>query len=508
MGGNNSKDELNKDLKNIGEEANKKNPDTLESGNILIYLNDFISLNALKNPENDYKIIKIIYKGEFSDIKLVENKISQNKGIMKTIHKSKNFSKRDEEFLYNELKILTSLVHPNIINIFDIYSNENEFSYITELCNNGDLLQELMNNGAYDEKSASYIMYQIFSAVNYYHKKNIINRRLSLDNILISEKRNNLPTIKMSSFGTSILAEKSPIQIQKIENKYYIAPEVIKKSYNEKCDIWSCGVIMYFLLSARPPFGGEDNDEIERRILSGKYDLISPPFDRLSKNCIDLLKNLLDLRVNKRLTAEKALNHPWFKENESKLLFYQINDESIIEKLIDNLKNYKNSSILQKISMAYLIHNFPQMKDVINAAKLFNKIDENNDCKINQQELLEGLKIKYNSIVKQDDVEQIFKNIDLNGNGYIDYEEFVSAAVNKKKFMNKNVLMVAFKYFDKNNSGDITFDEIEKLFKDSVKDKNEVHESLQKIMKDADINIDGKITFDEFVLIMKKLIQN
>ena len=346
-----------------------------------------------------------------------------------------------------------------------------------------------MNNGAYDEKSASYIMYQIFSAVNYYHKKNIINRRLSLDNILISEKRNNLPTIKMSSFGTSILAEKNPIQIQKIENTYYIAPEVIKKSYNEKCDIWSCGVIMYFLLSARPPFGGEDNDEIERRILSGKYDLISPPFDRLSKNCIDLLKNLLDLRVNKRLTAEKALNHPWFKENESKLLFYQINDESIIEKLIDNLKNYKNSSILQKISMAYLIHNFPQMKDVINAAKLFNKIDENNDCKINQQELLEGLKIKYNSIVKQDDVEQIFKNIDLNGNGYIDYEEFVSAAVNKKKFMNKNVLMVAFKYFDKNNSGDITFDEIEKLFKDSVKDKNEVHESLQKIMKDADINI-------------------
>ena len=506
MGSKNSKDEVNKDLQKLGKEQNAKNPESLESGNVLIYLNDFIYINSNSEPEKDYKILELISKGEFSDINLVENNLSGNKGIMKTIQKSKNLTPIEEKFLQNDLKMLSSLDHPNIINVFNFYSNENSYSYITEYCHYGDLFQELLNNGAYDEKAAAYIMYQIFSAVNYFHKKKIINRSLSLENILISEKRNNLPTVKLSYFGKSVLAEKDAIQNQEMVNSYYNAPEIIKKFYNEKCDIWSCGVIMYFLLSARPPFGGENNEEIEEKILSGKYDLNTHPFDKLSKNCLDLLSNLLCLRAYRRLSAEQALNHPWFQDNKSKLLFHQINDENIIDKLILNLKNYKNTSILHKISMAYLIHSYPQMKDVINASKLFNKIDEDDDCKINEKELLEGLKIKYNTIVKKEDVKQIFSNIDLNNNGCIDYEEFVSAAVNKKKFINKNVLMIAFKFFDKNNSGEITIDEIERMFKESVVDKKKVHESLQKITKDLDLNVDGKITFEEFVTVMKKII--
>lgn len=176
------------------------------------------------------------------------------------------------------------------------------------------------------------------------------------------------------------------------------------------------------------------------------------------------------------------MNHPWFKDNNSKLYYHHLKDESIINNLLDNLKNYQNITILQKISMAYLIHNYPQMKDVINASKLFNKIDEDDDCIINKKELLEGLKTKYNTNIKEEDVEQIFKNIDFNNNGHIDYEEFVAAAVNKRKFMNKNVLMLAFNFFDKNNSGEITFDEIEEVFKSSVVDKSKIHESFEKII--------------------------
>ena len=197
MGSKNSKKEVNKDMQKLGKEANSQNPYSLESGNILIYLNDLITINPSTNPENDYIIINFITKGKFSDINLVENKISGNKGIMKTIHKSHNLTDVEEKFLQNDLKMLSSLDHPNIINVFNFYSNENSYSYITEYCHYGDLFQELLNNGAYDEKAAAYIMYQIFSAVNYFHKKKIINRSLSLENILISEKRNNLPTVKL-----------------------------------------------------------------------------------------------------------------------------------------------------------------------------------------------------------------------------------------------------------------------------------------------------------------------
>ena len=101
---------------------------------------------------------------------------------MKTLHKAKYFSDNDEQFLKNELKALTSLDHPNIINIFSFYSNENSYSYITELCSYGDLYEELLNNGIYNEKTTAYIMYQIFSAVNYYHKRKIPSNNFSLIN--------------------------------------------------------------------------------------------------------------------------------------------------------------------------------------------------------------------------------------------------------------------------------------------------------------------------------------
>ena len=74
---------------------------------------------------------------------------------------------------------------------------------------------------------------------------------------------------------------------------------------------------MYILLSARPPFGGEDDNHIMKRVADGKYDIESPPFNKLSKNCLDLIKRLLTMDPNVRISAEQALNHPWFKDNKS-----------------------------------------------------------------------------------------------------------------------------------------------------------------------------------------------
>jgi calcium-dependent protein kinase len=243
------------------------------------------------------------------------------------------------------------------------------------------------------------------------------------------------------------------------------------------------------------------------RVATGKYDLQSNPFNKVSKNCIDLIQKLLIMDPKKRITAQEALAHPWFKENRSKELFNQIKDESTLKKLLANLKAYKRDSIIQETALAYLVHNFPQMKDVINACKLFNQIDVNGDGKINKAELLKGLQSKIKSDTLEEDVEQIYKNIDMDNNGYIEYEEFVRAAVSKERFINENVLKFAFRYFDKDGSGEITFDEIEDIFKESVTDKSKVHESLKKIVDEVDTNGDGIISFSEFSAIMKKMLK-
>jgi calcium-dependent protein kinase len=133
-------------------------------------------------------------------------------------------------------------------------------------------------------------------------------------------------------------------------------------------------------------------------------------------------------------------------------------------------------------------------------------MDVSGDGKINQKELLKGLQSKINSDTLEKDVEMIFKNIDGDNNGYIEYEEFVRAAVDKESFLEENVLRFAFRYFDKDNSGEICYDEIKEVFEESVSDKCKVEQALTKIIKEVDVNGDGRISFEEFSWIMRKLL--
>ena len=425
------------------------------------------------------------------------------------IIKKKTHSEKDEKEIRNEINILKTMDHPNIVKIFEFYSNKDSYNIIMEYCKGGKLVSEIRNYAPFDEKYTAYVMYQIFSAINYCHNMNIIHRDLKPESILIvnKNKSNNYPNIKISDFGMSTVVEKNTVQNKIVGTIYYVAPEVINKKYNGKCDIWSCGVIMYVLLTKKPPFGGDMPDEIIDNIQKGSYDLNSPTFDKISKSAIDLIQKLLNKDIEKRISAQEALNHPWFKEQKSRELYNEILDQKILQKLLDNLKKYKKTSIIQETALAYLVHNFPQMKDVINACKLFNQIDINGDGKINKQELLKGLQSKMKSPTLEKDVDQIYKNIDMDNNGYIEYEEFVRAAVSKEKFLNENVLRYAFRYFDKDGSGEITFDEIEDVFKQSITDKDNVHDSLKKIISEVDANGDGVIDFNEFTYIMKKMLK-
>ena len=498
----------NRDLQEIGKKANQENPNEFVSSSTINLTNDIIVSQSKADPGLDYKKLNFLGEGSFAAVYRVQNRITDAVRAMKVINKSSTCSAEDDKEIFNEINILRTMDHPNILKIFEFYSNRESYSIVTELCSGGELFQEIVDKGPFTETYSAYVMYQIFSAINYCHKMNIIHRDLKPENILIVDRdKNNYPRIKICDFGTSKMVEKGAVQKKLVGSSYYIAPEVLKKRYNEKCDIWSCGVILYILLSARPPFGGDSDSEIMERVALGKYDIESKPFNKISKSAIDLIQKLLLMDVNKRISAEDALNHPWFKENKAKELYNQIKDENTLKKLINNLKNYKSDSVIQETALAYLVHNFPQMKDVVNACKLFNQIDTSGDGKITQAELLKGLQKKIKSDTLEEDVSKIYKNIDMDNNGYIEYEEFVRAAVSKERFLSENILKYAFRYFDKDGSGEITFDEIEEVFKQSIADKNKVHESLKKIVSEVDINGDGVISFDEFSIVMKKMLK-
>ena len=473
---------------------------------------NLLTSGGTNNTFYDYHKIKLLGQGSFGTVYLVKNKKLNNYFAMKIIEKSSNDEEKEDE-IKNEINILRKLDHPNILKINDFFSTKNEYFLITEFCPEGELFYEIKNFAPFDEALAGWYMKQILSAVNYCHKSKIIHRDLKPENILIYQRnKKGFNSIKIIDFGTAILFNKKDKNLA--GSIYYLAPEIISKNrkYTEKCDIWSCGIIMYILLTGKPPFNGDSDEEILKKILQNHLDLEKYPWSVISLKAKDLIKKLLEIDTKKRITAEEALNHEWFKckqvnTQETSGLFKVKNPDL----LLNNLINYRTDNPLRCAVLAYLIHNNMQLEHVHEAIKLFNKMDLNGDGQISKDELYIGLKdfLELSGDKLKNNVDIIFNNLDTDHNGFIEYEEFIRAAVNKKIFYSTNYLRFAFDYFDRDKNGCISFDEIKNIFFINEKNKKDskAKEQLKKCFQDSDINGNGNLTFDEFIKMTKNIIE-
>ena len=175
--------------------------------------------------------------------------------------------------ILNEINILKQIDHPNVVKIFEFYNSEDAYYLITEYCEGGELFKLISDKKILTEIQCAYLMYQVFSAIKYCHKMKIMHRDLKPENILIykHDKEKDFFDVKICDFGTSQVFKKGEWQSQPCGSVYYVAPEVLQKKYNSKCDLWSCGVIMFMLLSNKAPFGGRTDKDIIRNVLNGIY---------------------------------------------------------------------------------------------------------------------------------------------------------------------------------------------------------------------------------------------
>ena len=232
-----------------------------------------------------------------------------------------------------EMKILKTLDHPNIIKIYDVLEDLDRVYLITELCKGGELFNSVFSKGKLSETESAIILKQLLSCLNLCHKNKIVHRDIKPENIMLFSLEDEL-IIKIVDWGTAKILEENQT-FESIEGTpLYMAPEVLARNYNEKCDIWSCGVLLYILLSGIVPFEGNTKEKILSNVYKANYNFDNIVWNSISPEAIELIKQMMTRDANIRPSAETLLLNKWLVEK-------SIVDFKLPLNLINNIKHCK-----------------------------------------------------------------------------------------------------------------------------------------------------------------------
>ena len=460
-----------------------------------------------------YEVQKKIGEGAYGKIYKVRNKQSGDIRAMKQITKARI---TDMGKFQTEIKILSLLDHPNIVRLFEVIEDDKYYNLLEELCTGGELFTRAQTEKL-KEKDIARIFNQIMSGVAYIHRMGIVHRDLKLENILFSSE-DPLSPIKIIDFGFSVFMNKSneitkdkekdgetdlkKFGFKRLKSKvgtlYYISPEIIKGSYDEKCDIWACGVILYILLAGYPPFTGNTDKEVYNLITNIKYDFDKERWKNISKYAKELIKSMLTPAKN-RLSAKQVLGSKWL---EIKL---KDNIDDNLNSILDyrRINKYKSFNKLKKAILTFIASRLSS-EESSQLRNVFYNIDEDKNGFISYEDFRKYLINEYDIddlIENEEELKQGFESIDIDQNNQIDYTEFLAANLDEKIFLKTEKLKEAFRIFDQNDNGAIKRDDIIRVMKlENLNNKNEI---ADKIIEENDFDKDGKINFGDFVKIME-----
>jgi len=451
-------------------------------------------------PSEHYEYQDKLTTGSLASISKVKNKFSGCIRSMKTIKKAFIDLQEDEKNFMKEIAILRTLDHMSILKIYEFYQDDKCFYLIMECCNDGDLFDMIQKNAPFNEYSACHIIYQILSAIVYCHSNNIVHRDIKADCILIEStepvtyngENFDLYHIRLSDFSSARSFNKKKKLTKKIGTSYFIAPEVLARNYNEKCDVWSIGVLLFILLCGKPPFWGESDKEILEKVKNNNIDWREEEWKNVSADGQAFVKELLTVKPSNRPSASEALQHRWFK----KYLYKHPVEKSQVQDFYNNICTFKIDPLLffQQATLAYMVHHLTKKEDIIDIKHFYNWIDNNGDGKMEYKEVVEGF--KQFIPVNEKELTKIFKYIDQGHTGCIEYEEFVRACINKKELLVEENLKSTFVLFTKTNvEATISCNDFKSILGLSSKFSDK---QWDMIIKTIDKNGDGQIEFDEF----------
>lgn len=261
--------------------------------------------------------------------------------------------------------------------------------------------------------------------------------------------------------------------------------------------MWSCGVITYIMLCGYPPFHGDSDDDILKKIQSGKFQFEGPSYakiwTKISSEAKDMISKMLTLDHNKRPSALEILQHPWIVKN--------VHKDPLDVEVLSTLAKFSAKNKLKQAILEFIALFITTEQERQKLEESFRALDKDNNGVLSFDELVEGYSQVYGNVeVAKQLATNIMVEADLNQSGQIDYTEFLVAAMQRDKLLSSEKVKQAFKKFDRNGDGFIERSELSAVLGGIEIDE----EQWKLIIADCDTDKDGRISYDEFTALLVK----
>jgi len=337
------------------------------------------------------------------------------------------------------------------------------------------------------------------------HLKKIVHRDIKPENILI-ESLEDLQ-IKLTDFGfATYFSEESKLE-EVLGSPLYMPPEIVRQQeYSSKVDIWSAGVVAYVLLAGKPPFYGKTKKEVYDSIKNTRANMSTGDWQGISDEAKHFINLCLVKNPAERKSAQELLEHPWLDNLKLRRLSKDTSQNKQLVHVAQNMEQFSMATSFQKSIISILSGLMVQREELRDLKEAFQIIDFNQDGTLSLYELKDGLRKVSTFELLQCEGEECYNEImercDLDGDGKIDFNEFIQAAIDHRALLNKQNIDIIFNLLDLNQDGCISFQELTKTFcpKDQVVEgaPAKCENFVKEIMREVDKDKDNLISPEEF----------
>ncbi|XP_073000778.1 CDPK-related kinase 3-like [Typha latifolia] len=406
-----------------------------------------------------YEIGKEMGRGHFGHTCSARGRKGEMRGqqvAVKIISKAKMTTAISIEDVRREVKILKALsVHTNLVKFFDACEDALNVYIIMELCEGGELLDRILSRGGrYTEEDAKVIVVQMLSVVAFCHLQGVVHRDLKPENFLFSTREENSP-MKIIDFGLSDFIRPDERLNDIVGSAYYVAPEVLHRSYSMEADIWSIGVIAYILLCGSRPFWARTESGIFRSVLRADPNFDDLPWPSASPEAKDFVKRLLNKDYRKRMTAAQALTHPWLRDEQR-----QVPLDILVFKLV---KAYLHATPLKRAALKALSKALTE-DELFYIKWQYNLLEPNKNGWISLENFKKALYVNATEAMRESRVLDILNALEPLTYRWMDFEEFCAATISPYQLEAlenwEQIAGTAFEHFELEGNRVITVEEL------------------------------------------------